>query len=199
MTTASPLRAELLRKALHMGTAALPLAWAAGLVTTAQLRLLLAGAVVVALVVEGARRASPAAAQRFTAAVGVMLRAHERQAITGATWLAIAMAGVVWLAPERAALAALWAAAVGDASAALVGRSIAARRGRPAGRKSWEGSAAAALSTAIGCAWLAAATWPQALVLGGVAALAEYPRRPLDDNLRVATAVALGAIALGLR
>lgn len=199
MTATSPLRAELLRKALHLGTAALPLAWAAGLVTTTHLRIMLAGAVVVALAVEGARRASPAAAHRFTATVGGLLRHHEQHAITGATWLAIAMAGVVWLAPERAALAALWAAAVGDASAALVGRTITARRGRPAGRKSWEGSAAAVLSTAIGCAWLAGATWPEALMLGGAAALAEYPRRPLDDNLRVATAVALGAIALGLR
>lgn len=199
MTTVSPLRAELLRKALHLGTATLPLAWAAGLVTTAQLRIVLAGAVVVALVIEAARRASPDVARRFTAIVGGLLRDHEQHAITGATWLAIAMAGVVWLVPERAALAALWAAAVGDASAALVGRGLGARRGRPAGRKSWEGSAAAALSTAIGCAWLAGATWPQALLLGGAAALAEYPHRPLDDNLRVATAVALGAIVLGLR
>ena len=199
MTTASPLRAELLRKALHLGTATLPLAWAARLVTTAQLRLLLAGAVVVALVVEGARRMSPGVARRFTATVGGLLRDHEQRAITGATWLAMAMAGVVWLAPERAALAALWAAAVGDASAALVGRWLGARRGTPAGRKSWEGSATAALSTAIGCAWLAGATWPQALMLGGAAALAEYPRRPLDDNLRVATAVAIAAVALGLR
>lgn len=199
MTTPSPLRAELLRKALHLGTAALPLAWAADLVTTRQLRIALAGAVAVALAIEGARRASPAVARIFTARVGGLLRSHEHTAITGATWLAIAMAAAVWLAPERTALAALWAAAVGDASAALVGRWIGARRGLPAGRKSWQGSIAALVSTATGCTWLAGATWPQALLLGGAAALAEYPRRPLDDNLRVATAVALAALALGLR
>lgn len=199
MTTPSPLRAELLRKALHLGTATLPLTWSAGLITTSQLRLLLASAVAVALAVEAARRASPSVARGFEASVGGLLRGHEQAAITGATWLAIAMAGVVWLAPERAALAALWAAAVGDASAALVGRWIGARRAAPTGQKSWQGSLAALLSTAVGGAWLAGATWPQALLLGGAAALAEYPRRPLDDNLRVATAVAIAATALGLR
>jgi dolichol kinase len=195
----SPLRAELLRKALHLATATLPVVWAAGLITTSQLRLVLAAAVGVALAIEAARRALPRVARAFTATVGGLLRGHEHTAITGATWLAIAMAGVVWVAPERAALAALWAAAVGDASAALVGRWLGARRSSPSGHKTWAGSAAAAVSTALGCAWLVAATWPQALVLGGVAALAEYPRRPFDDNLRVATAVALAATALGLR
>jgi dolichol kinase len=199
VSDASPLRAELLRKALHLGTATLPVVWAAGLITTSQLRLVLAAAVAVALVIEAARRAVPGIARAFTATVGGLLRGHEHTAITGATWLAIAMAGVVWLAQPRAALAALWAAAVGDASAALVGRGLGARRGRPGGQKSWQGSAAAAVSTALGCVWLAAVTWPQALVLGGVAALAEYPRRPFDDNLRVAAAVALAATALGLR
>lgn len=199
MIVPSPLRAELLRKGLHLGTATLPVAWAAGFITTSQLRLVLVGAVGVALLVEAARRALPSVARMFTATVGGLLRGHEHTAITGATWLAIAMAGVVWVAPERAALAALWAAAVGDASAALVGRWLGARRGRPDGQKSWQGSAAAVLSTALGCVWLVGVNWPQALVLGGVAAVAEYPRRPFDDNLRVAAAVALAATALGLR
>lgn len=201
MTESLPpaLRAEFARKAIHLGTAALPIAWAAGLVSTYQLRIVLTAAVVVALGIEALRRWSSAAGRRFTAFVGELLRPHERTAVTGATWLAIAMAGAVWIAPGRAALAGLWAAAVGDASAAIVGRSLAARRGRPAGRKSWQGSAAALVSTALGAAWLAGATWPVALTLGGVAALAEFPRSPLDDNLRVATAVALAATALGLR
>jgi dolichol kinase len=192
-------RTELLRKGIHLSTASLPLAWASGLVTSAQLRLVLSGAVGLALGLELLRRWSPVVDRGFMVAVGGLLRRHERDALTGATWLAIAMAGVVWLAPERAALAALWAAAVGDASAALVGRTLGARRKSPPGRKSWEGSVTAALSTALGCVWLAHTTWPVALVLGAVAALAEFPRRPFDDNLRVATAVAVAASALGLR
>lgn len=195
----SSLRAELARKALHLLTAALPLAWATGALNTAQLRTLLTAALMVALAIELLRRNSAAVGRWFTAAVGPLLRDHEVRALTGATWLAIAMTGVVWVAPERAAMAALWAAAVGDASAAIVGRSVAALRNGPVGRKSWAGSLAAAATTALGCRLLAEASWPSALALGAAAALAEYPRRPLDDNLRVATAVALAAALIGLR
>ncbi|MBA3853036.1 MAG: hypothetical protein C0503_01400 [Gemmatimonas sp.] len=195
----SPLRAELARKALHLLTAALPIAWARDVVSTSQLRGALTAALVVALGIEVLRRRSPAIGTRFVALVGPLLRRHETRALTGATWLALAMAAAVWFAPERAALAALWAAAVGDASAAVVGRSVAQWRGLTTGGKSWVGSAAAALSTAVGCWWLAAATWPVAVALGAVAAMAEYPHRPFDDNLRVATAVALAAVVLGLR
>lgn len=194
------LRTELARKALHLATAALPIAWAFAVVDAAQLRLALTAAVVVALVVEALRARSARAAATFRATVGPLLREHEATRLTGATWLALAMAGVVWFAPQPAALAALWAAAVGDATAALAGLAFASWRGVATdGRKSLVGSCVAALSTAVGCRWLLAAPWPVALALGVVAALAEWPRRPLDDNLRVAIAVALAAVALGLR
>lgn len=195
----SPLRAEFARKSLHLLTAALPIAWAFDLLSTTELRALLTTALAVAFGIELLRRRSRAVGTQFLALVGPLLRGHEARALTGATWLALAMTAVVWFAPELAAIAALWAAAVGDASAAVVGRTIAQWRGTTTRGKSWVGSAAAALSTAAGCWWLAAATWPVAAALGVVAAIAEYPHRPLDDNLRVATAVALAAVALGLR
>jgi dolichol kinase len=193
------LRHELARKALHLATAALPVLWAAGLLTTEALRAALGVAVAIALTIEVLRLRHARLAASFTAAVGSMLRPHEARRLTGATWLAIAMAGVVWLAPPRAALAALWAAAVGDASAAIVGRSIAAWRGHAADGKSLAGFVAALVATALGCRVLVGTTWPVAAALGAVAALAEWPRRPFDDNLRVAGAVALAAAALGLR
>lgn len=202
MSTAAAvtLRAELARKALHLGTAALPIAWAFDVVDVRQLRITLTAAAVVALGIEALRARSPRFAATFRALVGQLLRRHESTRLTGATWLAIAMAGVAWLAPQPAAIAALWAAAVGDATAALAGLTLASWRGAaPDGRKSLAGSLAALLSTALGCRWLVAASWPIALTLGAVAALAEWPRRPLDDNLRVAIAVAFAAVALGLR
>lgn len=201
MSTAAAgvLRRELARKTLHLGTAVLPVAWAQGWITAPALRATLSAAVVVALGVELLRRRHAAFAAAFAASVGWMLRTHEDRRLTGATWLAIAMATVVWLAPMPAALAALWAAAVGDASAALVGRLVAARRGIVAERKSLAGSVAALLTTALGCRVLVATSWPVALALGAVAAAAERPRRPLDDNLRITIAVALAAVALGLR
>lgn len=194
------LRGELARKAVHLATAALPVAWAQGVLTAQAVRTSLSAAVVVALGVEAVRRWHGRSAELFTSTVGWMLRPHEGRHLTGATWLAAAMAACAWFAPQPAAIAALWAAAVGDASAAVVGRSLAARRGtaHDAG-KSLIGSAAAAASTALGCRWLVGASWPVATALGIIAALAEWPRRPLDDNLRVAAAVAIAAVAFGLR
>lgn len=104
---------------------------------------------------------------------------------------------VVWAVPMRSALVALWAAAVGDASGALVGRSVQAWRGRGAG-KSLTGTLAVGVATAAGALWLAGLTPAIAAVLGAVAAVAERPRRPLDDNLRVALAVALAAMLVGV-
>lgn len=193
------LRAELARKAVHLATAILPVAWGLGWVSGATVRTALAAATAVALGVEVLRRRSVAATRLFTATAGPLLRSHEVMALTGATWLAIGMTAVAWLAPPAAAIAALWAAAVGDASAALVGRGVARVRGSTSSRKSWAGSLAAVLTTAAGCVWLTPATAGVALVLGGVAALAEWPRRPLDDNLRVTVLVAVAATLLGLR
>ncbi len=120
-------------------------------------------------------------------------------ALSGATWLAIGMWGAAMLAPVPAAIAALWAAAVGDAAAALVGRSVQRLRARAAGSKSMSGSVAAALAASAGILWLTPATFPIAAALGAVTALAEWPARPGDDNVRVALAVAAAAVLLGLR
>jgi dolichol kinase len=193
------LRGELARKSIHLGTAVIPIAWAAGAVTAWQVRVALGAAVVVALVVEFARYRGGAFGAVFTARVGAMLRAHERTALSGATWLAIGMWGAAMLAPVPAAIAALWAAAVGDAAAALVGRALQRLRGRTANTKSLSGSLAAALMSALGILWLTPASLAIAATLGVVAALAEWPRRPGDDNVRVAFSVAAAAVLLGLR
>lgn len=198
-TRPGTLRSEFARKALHLATAALPIAWAQEWISTPALRAWLTAALTVALGVEALRRWHGASATAFVRAVGWMLRPHEARRLTGATWLALAMTAVVWFAPQRAALAALWAAAVGDASAAVVGRAVAAWRGLSSERKSISGFTAALVATALGCRLLVGTAWPTAVALGAVAALAEWPRRPFDDNLRVALAVAIAATALGLR
>jgi dolichol kinase len=192
-------RAEALRKALHAGTAVLPVAWAQGWIDTASLRALLSAAAVAALAVESLRSRPGVVRRAFTQALAPLLRAHEARRLTGATWLALAMCAVAWLVPGHAATAALWAAAVGDASAAVVGRAAAARGLAVAGRKSWAGSVAALTTTAAGVWWLTPAAPLVAVALGAVAAAAERPRGPVDDNLRIALAVAAAATALGLR
>lgn len=192
-----PLGRELGRKAIHLLTAALPVAWGTGLASATTIRWLLGLTVLVALIVEWARARSPAVGALFTRAVGPLLREHEARALTGATWLAIAMWGAAMLAPERAAIAALWAAAVGDASGALVGRLV--PRAATASGKTLAGSLAVAVTTTAGVLWLLGASVVTASGLGLAAALAERPRGPGDDNLRVTLATVLAALALGLR
>ena len=185
-------RAAWSRKLIHLSTAALPVTWAYGIVDATQVRVLLAGALGVALGVEWGRWFSPAFRARFDALAGPLLKPHEALAITGATWLALAMLVAVVVFPEPAARAALWAGAIGDSAAALVGQAWQARAGRARSEKSLVGSAACAVGTALGAAWLGGATLLVATSIGLVAAMAEWPRRLGDDNLRV-TLVAGGA------
>lgn len=196
---ALPLRAEFARKALHVATAALPVGLSFGWGDALAARNALTAAAALALVIEALRLRSSQFRAAFDAAFAPLLRPHERRALTGATWLALSMALVLWFAPLQAAIAALWAAAVGDAAAAVIGRSAARWRGETTPRKSLIGSVAALAATAAGVVWLTAASAMIALLLGAVAALAERPARPLDDNARIALAVALAATALGLR
>lgn len=193
------LRGELARKSIHLATAVVPIAWAFDVVSAQQVRIALGAAVVLALGVEFARYRGGAFGAAFTSRLGAMLRVHERTALSGATWLAIGMWGAAMLAPAPAAIAALWAAAVGDAAAALVGRGVQRLRVRPADTKSLSGSVAAASISTLGILWLTPATLAVAAALGVVTALAEWPRRPGDDNVRVALTVATAAVLLGLR
>jgi dolichol kinase len=192
-TAEAAVRRELLRKALHAATVVLPVGWAAG-VPTAWIQGSLAVLTASAVLVEIARRASPAVRTAFARAVGPLLRDAERDgALAGATWMFASYLGAALVAPPAVAVAAMWAVSAGDGAAAVVGRL--AGRHRLSNGKSWEGAAAMAAMTAAGAWGLAQWPWPQALVLGVVASAAELPRRPLDDNFRVTVScVTLGIL-----
>ncbi len=187
---------ELPRKTLHLTTATVPITLAFGM-PQRLVAALLVGLFGVACAVEFARRRSPAVAQYFNTTVGVLLRPHERtNGITGATWLLATFALTTLTAPLSAAIAATWAGAMGDASAAVVG--TAWRRWRGGQGKSLAGSVACAITTALGAWWLAGVTPVVAALLGAIAMLAERPAIALDDNVRVTAAVAVAAaVVLG--
>ena len=156
-----------------------------------------------ALGVEFARHRVPMVRHHFQRATAPLLRAHEHERLSGATWLLLAYTGVVALAPRRAAIAAMWAVGVGDASAAIVGRTLSARAERraastgrdpsgvPVGGKSFGGTAACALLSAAGARWVAGLPAGAAVLAGAAAAAAERPHVAIDDNVRVAAAVAV--------
>ncbi len=83
---------------------------------------------------------------------------------------------------------------MGDASAALVG--TAWRRTRGGSGKTWIGSAACVVASALGAWWLAGFALPAAVALGVVAAAVERPSLALDDNVRVTAGTALAAVVL---
>lgn len=186
---------ELVRKSLHLSSAVAPVAYATMLSRDALLPLL-GMLLLLAVIVELARRRVSWVRRLFERAAGPLLREHELTGVSGATWLLVAFTGVVALAPAPAAIVAMWSVSVGDAAAAVVGRSYSAwmearGRGAGAGRKTLVGSAACVLATFVGAVWVAGLPPTVALVAGVAAAIAEWPRAPLDDNVRVAMVVAV--------
>jgi dolichol kinase len=180
-------RRELQRKAIHAATAVIPVAYAAGVSRPVVLAACL-GLTAMAVAVEVGRRVSPEIAATFRRWTGPLLRAHERAGgLAGATWLFATFALVTALTAPGVAVAAMWAVAAGDGAAGVVGRL--AGRLRLANGKSLEGTLAILAMTAAGAYGLG--HWPvgPSLLLGTVAALAELPRGPGDDNLRVGGAV----------
>jgi dolichol kinase len=112
---------------------------------------------------------------------------------------------VVVLFPPAVAVAAMLAVALGDASAAIVGRWVGTRAAAraaarapgsavvPSGRKTWAGTIACAVATALGALFVARLGPGTALACAVAAALAERPRIAFDDNVRVALAAGAGA------
>lgn len=195
-----PYRFELWRKAIHLSSAAFPIAYAWWL-SRPEMLVILGAACLTALAIEIGRRHVAFAASLFERSVGGMLRSHERGAAVGATWMLLAYLAVVFVAPREIAITAMSAVSLGDAVAALVGRAIGRVKLGNTG-KSLEGALACLLVTWAAARWLALLSPGAATVAAVAATLAELPRGPGDDNARVAlvTAVAayLGTLWFGL-
>lgn len=187
-------RRELSRKALHLLSLVAPFAYAFG-VSRGALLLALSLATLFALGVEIARFAHERTRRLFMGAVGLLLRNHEMTRWTGATWLMIALLLAVALYPRDVAIAAMWSVSAGDAAAAIAGVGWAGLRGRRvSGGKTLAGSGACLLASAAGAMMLAGLSVGESVAAGAVAAVAERPSGPLDDNLRVVLAVGVGIL-----
>ena len=186
------LRWELARKALHIAWAIVPVAYALGIRREVVL-LGLALACAIAIIVEIARAHSVAFSRLFHRSTGPLLRHHEHRRWSGATWLLFSFFLSVLIFDRPTAITAMWAVAVGDATAAIVGRTIGRHHvGRSA--KTIEGSIACAIITMAGAFTIAQLTPLPSIVAGIAAALAEWPAGPLDDNMRIGLAVGGGIL-----
>ncbi len=189
-TPALSLRRELARKGVHLLSTVVPVGYAAG-VPRPIVIWALAFALAAAVAIEIGRSQSARARTMFDTAVGGLLREHERRGPSGATWLIIALLVAAMAFPRDVAIAAMCAVVLGDAAAAIVGR-MTVRAAVP--RKSFGGSAACFAASAISASAIAGFAWPEAMLAGILAALAERPQRPLDDNLRIVMAVGCGIL-----
>jgi dolichol kinase len=185
------LRRELTRKGLHVLSTVVPVSYAAGLTRSFVVWALVA-LLAIAVAVEIARLRSVRARAVFDAGVGPLLREHESNGLSGATWLIIALLVAAVCFPGDVAIAAMCAVSLGDAAAAIVGRTLAhASAGQ---RKSLAGSIACFTASSVAARTIAGLAWREALIVGMVASLAERLRRPMNDNLRIALAVGCGIL-----
>ena len=184
------LRREIARKGLHLLSAAVPISYALGAPRSLVIWLL-AFALVTALVVEMGRLRSSRGRRVFDSTFGGLLREHERRTASGATWLIMALLAATVCLPRDVAIAAMCAVALGDAAAAIIGRTISHAKLH---NKTFGGSAACFAASALSARVIAGFAWREALIVGILAAFAERPRRPLDDNLRIVIAVGCGIL-----
>ena len=190
-------RAEVSRKVLHLASAAIPTVYL--LVERPLMLCLLLPCVLIAIVVETLRFASPRFAAGFRTAVGFMVRAVEWQRLTGATYVLVASILAVYLFPKPVAIAALFIMSVSDSAASLMG--ITFGRTRFLG-KSLAGSGSFFV-TAVAILWL---HWPAAkgvgVLVACVATLAEAIPTvklglfELNDNLTVPLLTVAALVAL---
>jgi glycerol-3-phosphate acyltransferase PlsY len=150
--------------------------------------------------VEAARLHRPAFNARLMALFGDIHREKEADRPSGILWTLGGAFLTIWLVPDRdVVITSLWFLAVGDAAAALVGRTWGHIR---LGAKSLEGSAACFLAC-----WTAGMVFldspggraPEAAVGAFTAALMEALPMPLDDNLWIPTVSGLVLTLLRMR
>lgn len=151
----------------------------------------LAGLVVLALLLEAARLGSPAARDAIHGRFGVLFRAAEARRVSGATLLAAAYLAAWLIFPAMIAARAMLVTSFADPAAALAGPAFTGARGR----KTWAGSAAAALTAfVVLAAWFTPPLAAAAAAL--VAAAAERVPGPGLDNVAMPLATAAALLVL---
>jgi len=177
------LRSELKRKAIHLASFSIPLAY----YLTPDLwqrdweRVLLA-AVILSLAIEVFRLNHLPTRKLFRHFFGELLRNHEEASLLGSTYLLIACLLTIHLFPKPIAVLALAFLIVGDTMAAIVGKWLGRTR---IFDKTLEGSAAC-LVTCYALTLLVPEIPFHVAIVGAVTATVfELLPIPLDDNFRI--------------
>ncbi len=186
---------ELVRKAIHVSSLALPIAL--HLTPVGISKRVLVALTLLTLLVDALRLHQPHVRRVFYFLFGKVLREHERFNLLGSTYLLIAALISIAAFPKEVAVVSLLFLVVGDTVAALVGR----RFGRiKIMDKSLEGSLGCLVSCLIigGIYHLVMPElgWARIVVGSFVATIFELAPVPMDDNLRIPLSAGFAMILL---
>lgn len=143
---------------------------------------------VLALFIDVVRLEHKTSKRVFLNLVGILLRKHEIDNFTGATYMMISALLCIAFFPAEIAVGSLAFLAIGDTLAALVGIPLGKRKILNTA-KSLEGS----LACFIGCFIFGLFFLNPVVALAGafIATVAEFSRIPVDDNLKIPIASGL--------
>jgi len=178
------LAAELKRKAIHLASLTIPIAYylSPQSWTRTWERILLAS-VILSLAIEVFRLHNPRIRNVFRHFFGELLRNHEDVSLLGSTYLLIAVLLTLHLFEKPVAVLALGFLILGDTVAAIVGKSIG--KHRLLGGKTIEGSLACFLMCFALTFLMPGIPFTVGLIGALTATVFELLPIPLDDNFRI--------------
>ena len=174
---------EIYRKSIHIGSLILPFSYRYLFHFNRKLTFLfLVPITLIFLVIEVIRMEHRTFKRFFYNIFGIMLRKHEMHDFTGATYLLISTIICIAVFPRNIAFLSLSFLAIGDTFAAIVGI-IFGKRKLLGTKKSLEGSIACFITSFVFALFYIN---PAIAFLGAfAAAIAEFSRIPVDDNIKI--------------
>ncbi len=174
---------EVLRKSLHISSLTIPLFYRYIMhYNKTTTLLILLGLAIISIVIEFFRLENRSFKRLFYGAFGIMLRKHELDDFSGATFLLTSSIACIAFFPRDIAFLALSFLAIGDTFAALTGMTLGKRKFL-SNKKSVEGSLGCFISTFIYSLFF---IHPLIGFFGALSAtIAELVDLPVDDNVRM--------------
>ena len=172
---------EVIRKAIHLTSSLIPLSYwfLFERAITLQIVIILALGF---LTVDYLRLKSTAIGKMFMRVFGLALRSHEKQKLTGATYVFTGSVVAIFLFPKEIAVPALLILSISDTLAALIGIPFGKHKFL---KKSLEGSSAFFISTLL----ILGIYFPETLLINifvaAIVTLAEAYPMNLDDNFLI--------------
>ena len=188
-------RTEIYRKLIHISSLAIPMSFRFIVSRTTMLRVLIPLTLIV-FAIEIFRLENKSLKRIFYRLFGIMLRRHEINNYTGASYLMVSAIFCISFFSADVAFLALSSLAIGDTFAAIIGMMYGKRKIRGS-KKSLEGSLACFVTTCLYA--LVFGAHPFIAVVGGISTtIAEVSPIPIDDNIKIPiiSAVAMSAAQL---